>query len=61
MVLVEVYGGQRRLSFRANHRYTVWMEILIIMCAWCHGNYGRLYETVTFWQGGKTADWLLIR
>ena len=37
------------LSFRANHRY-IYLETekLIIVCAWCHGNYGRSYGTVTF-------------
>ena len=31
------------LSFRANHRYIMSGNSLE-MCAWCHGNYGRLCQ-----------------
>ena len=31
------------LSFRANYRH---MEILIIVCAWCLGNYGGSHGTM---------------
>ena len=47
MVLVVVYGGQRSLAFELTTAILK-MEILILVCVWCHVNYGRSYGTVIF-------------